>query len=57
MVENYWKSALLNNREAKQELARLFEENDDELSLTTAMFLTHAIDGDWPKEEDVIFFL
>ena len=50
MVENYWKSALLNNREAKQELARLFEENDDELSLTTAMFLTHAIDGDWPKE-------
>lgn len=39
MIENYWDSAFLGNKEARHELARLFENNDDELSLATASVL------------------
>lgn len=50
MVASYWDAAFLGNRDAKRELANLFDENDDELSLETSVFLSQAIDGDWPKE-------
>lgn len=49
MISYYWSSAFLGNQEAKQELARLFEDNDDKLSLATASFLAGTKEG-WAKE-------
>ena len=50
MIKNYWNAVFLGCHEAERDLAMLFEYNDDEFSLSTAVFLAHAIDGDWPKE-------
>ena len=50
MIKNYWNSAFLGNYEAKRELANLFADNDDELSLLTTLCLVNAHEGDWEYE-------